>query len=134
MITIIPALLETDEAEELLCRTVQRISTNGDGTVIIVSQIRKPKLSGVKRNGLNIIKKHFDKKLSKWRAITVAQDIIRETSEHIVLLDADDAITGDSLRHAYEVAETMTCDVLIGKRDKARLQSSDQLTPNSRFF
>lgn len=128
---IVPALLREDIDQSQLAKTISHFSEIPDCQVFVVAQENRAELpSDVK----NVVTLHSPFALTKWGAIRRGLMVVDPSVEIAVLLDADDPISGGSVRHLVEAARKSRDSLLIGQRDSILLRAEDELSPCSRMF
>ncbi len=130
---IIPALLRSPDDRLLLEQTVQRIPWQSDDELVLVTQGQKPS-AWLQTVAPRLRWTHFDTPRTKWGAIDVARKQVSSITSKVVLLDADDPIAEDSLRHIWKRIEGDDFDLLIGERTQIALRATDELSPRSRVY
>jgi len=130
---IIPALLRSPDDQFLLEQTVRRIPWQRDDELVLVSQGQKPS-ARLQTAAPRLRWTHFDTPRTKWGAIDIARKQVSSIASKIVLLDADDPIAEDSLRHIWKRIEGDDFDLLIGERTQITLRAKDELSPRSRAY
>lgn len=130
---IIPALLRSEDDQLLLEHTIRKVLWRPQDELIIVTQVQRA-AEGIRSLAPHLHWMHFDKPLTKWKAIDLARAHVSPKSEFIVLLDADDPLLGESLNDALRVADGGAFDLLLGQRTQIALRASDELSPRSRLY
>ena len=130
---LIPALINSDESEQLLALTLSHIPIVADSIVVVISQGRRPAIKKP-RNIKELIWQHYDTPLTKWTAISRAREAIAEDGTQVVLLDADDPIESASFLEAITKSRLRPSDCWSGRREEINLFAEDELSSDSRFF
>ncbi|MGZ4865102.1 MAG: hypothetical protein ACXV39_10785 [Halobacteriota archaeon] len=130
---LIPALVDSDESEELLTLTLRHIPSAIDATAVVISQGRRPMIE--KPSQINkLILQHYETPLTKWAAISRARNAVPEDRTQVVLLDADDPVNPESLLDAISKSRLAPTHCWIGQRKHIALFAEDELSADSRFF
>lgn len=130
---IIPALLRSEDDQLLLEHTIGKIPWRPQDELILVTQVQRA-AERTRSLAPHLHWIHFDDPITKWKAIDLARAHVPSESEVIVLLDADDPLSGESLHDALRVADRGGFDLLLGQRTQIALRASDELSPRSRLY
>ena len=118
---VIPALIKDKHDEQLLKKTLKKVSLVSDD-LIVISQGNKP---NIKNNNLKIF--HSNIRMGKWKALSLVKDL--QLKDDVFIHDADDPFDGFS----YLERSIFKSNSLI-TRNKISLFASDQISENSRMF
>lgn len=130
---IIPALLRSENDHLLLEHTIRKVPWRPQDELILVTQVQRA-AERIRSYAPHLHWTHFDNPLTKWKAIDLARAYVPPESDFIVLLDADDPLSRESLHDALRVAEGSGFDLLLGQRTQIALRASDELSPRSRLY
>jgi hypothetical protein len=133
MIAIIPALLRTGEDVKELAATLRSIPADVVRRCVIASKGLQPRLEEAPQ-GREYVVLHGTVSTTKWESIARGIETLGDTSEPVLLIDADDPFEADSLREFCLYADSTEADCIIGRRDRVILVAEDQRTPLTRLF
>jgi hypothetical protein len=133
MIAIIPALLRTVEDVRELAATLRSIPADVVRRCVIASKGLQPRLQEAPQ-GREYVVLHGNVSTTKWESIVRGLQTLGDTSERVLLIDADDPFEAESLREFCLYADSTEADCIVGRRDRVVLVAEDQRTPLTRLF
>jgi hypothetical protein len=133
MIAIIPALLRTAADVAELAATLRSIPADVVGQCVIASKGLQPRLDEVPRDREYVVL-HSEVSTTKWQSIAQGIQTLPDTSDRVLLIDADDPFEAGSLRDFCLHADSSEANLVVGRRDRVILVAEDQRTPQTRLF